>query len=366
MSRHLAKSLLLTIFVVIFGLYSASCQPSGDELLIATFLDVGQGDAIHFEYMGKNLLIDAGSRNMGDRVTSHLKNRGVTSLDYAIATHPHEDHIGGMIAVLNQFHVGRFIDSGQVHTTRTFEDMLNLIDRKDIPYIVPEPGETIDFDPNITILVLSPPPEQPFSGLNDNGLVLKIIYGEVSFLMAGDAGHDTENHLTSSGFDLDATILKVGHHGSRYSSSRQFLRAVSPEGSIIQVGADNSYGHPTQQILSNLRAVGSEVYRTDTSGNIVVTTDGISYTVTTERPAVGSVTTSGEISSVSPPTSTITSSSSQAVDTGPFVGSKKSDKYHYPSCSSAKRISPANLVTFSSSADARSKGYTPCGACRPP
>ncbi len=224
----------------------------------------------------------------------------------------------------------------------------------------------MDFDPNITILVLSPPADQPFSDLNDNSLILKITYGEVSFLMAGDAGHDTENHLISSGFDLDATILKVGHHGSRYSSSRQFLRAVSPEGSIIQVGADNSYGHPTQQVLSNLHEVGSEVYRTDTRGNVIVTTDGKGYSVTTKRYSTGIDTTTGTSSLAATTTTTTTSSVATAVSAGPFVGSKKSDKYHYPSCSSAKRISPPNLVTFSSSADARSKGYTPCGACRPP
>jgi hypothetical protein len=244
--------------------------------------------------------------------------------------------------------------------------MLNLIDRKDIPYIVPEPGDAIDFDSNITILVLSPPPEQPFTDLNDNSLILKITYGQVSFLMTGDAGHDTENHLISSGFDLDSTILKVGHHGSRYSTSRPFLRAVSPEVSIIQVGADNSYGHPTQLVLSNLQAVGSEIYRTDTSGNVIVTTDGKTYSVTTKRYSTGFDTTTSTSSLAATTATTTTSSVAAAVSAGPFVGSKKSDKYHYPSCSSAKRISPANLVTFSSSADARSKGYTPCGACRPP
>jgi competence protein ComEC len=351
MSKHLTKSWLFTILVIFLALtYSASCQQSGDELLIATFLDVGQGDSIHFEYMGKNLLIDAGTQDMGTRVTSYLTNQGVTGLDFVVATHPHEDHIGGMIAVLNQFHVSKFIDSGQVHTSQTFENMLNLIDRKDIPYIVAERGQTIDFDPNITILVLSPPADLPFSDLNDNSVVLKVTYGQVSFLLMGDAGYDTENDLFSSGIDLYTNILKVGHHGSSYSSGVTFLGAVSPEVSIIQVGSDNSYGHPAQQTLSNLQAVGSQIYRTDTTGNVIVTTDGITYSVTTERSTSGYTTTS----------------SSSAVGGGPFVGSSKSDKYHYPSCSSAKRISPANLVTFSSSAEARLKGYTPCGSCHPP
>ncbi|VVB68596.1 Uncharacterised protein [uncultured archaeon] len=181
----------------------------------------------------------------------------------------------------------------------------------------------------------------------------------------GDAGIEAESSPLSSGYNLKSDVLKVGHHGSSYSSSAAFLNAVRPAISIIEVGASNGYGHPTQKTLSALQSTGSRVYRTDTSGNIVVTTDGLRYSVTTQKQAQGT-SSIGTIPSLSSSASTQMTSSLTSSSQGQFVGSSKSNKYHYPSCSAAQRIKPGNLITFSSSLDARARGYVPCGVCHPP
>ncbi len=166
--------------------------------------------------------------------------------------------------------------------------------------------------------------------------------------------------MTTAGYDLKSTLLKVGHHGSSSASSKAFLNKVKPAISIIEVGEANDFGHPTSKTLSALQESGSKVYRTDTNGNIIVTTDGISYTVSTANrntPSIVPVSTTA--------TSTKPSIGPMASD-GPFVGSSKSNKYHYPSCRGAKNIKSANLITFSSSEEARTQGYSPCGICHPP
>lgn len=251
--------------------------------LEAHFIDVGQGDAILIQYNGKNMLIDAGDRGYGSTVVSYLRQQGVSRLDYVVATHPHADHIGGMTDVLDAFPVGRFIYSGNPHTSKTYENMLIAIDEKNIPFTAAERGETIDFDPAVSIQILNPGP-QLTGDLNEDSVVLKLEYGQVAFLLVGDAGISTENIIMTR-YDLDSEILKVGHHGSRYSSGASFLAAVSPEVSIIMVGEGNRYGHPTDEVLDRLQAIGSQVYRTDRHGTIVIATDGVSYTVTSERGA---------------------------------------------------------------------------------
>lgn len=356
---------LAVLSILIVGLFSASAIAS--ENLTIHFLDVGQGDSELLQFNGKSILIDGGEQDMGPRVESYLHGHGVSRLDLLVATHPHSDHLGGLLTILNDIPIKQVLDSGQVHTSSTFEDFLKLIDQKDIPYTTAERGQTIDLDPKLKIEVLSPTGTPFGDDLNQNSIVLRVTYGKVSFLLMGDAGLIAEESLLSSGYNLQSTVLKVGHHGSSSSSSVAFLNAVKPAVSIIEVGAGNSYGHPTSKTLSALKSTGSKVCRTDLDGNIVVTTDGQSYSVSTEKQSWDTAATVPKStatpfvgSSVGPPVSTSTVSQQQ------FVGSAKSDKYHYPSCSAAKKIKPANLVTFSSSEDARAQGYVPCKICNPP
>ena len=356
--------------IIALLILASSSIAASSENLTAHFIDVGQGDSELIQFAGKNILIDGGEQEMGGKVESYLRDHGVTSLDLMVATHPHDDHVGGLITILKDFPINQVLDSGQAHTTQTFSTYLNLIDQKNIPFETAQQGQTIDLDPAIKIEVLSPPSTLFQDDLNQNSIVLKITYNKVSFLLMGDAGVEAEESLLSSGYDLNSDILKVGHHGSSSSSSPTFLRMVTPTSSIIEVGENNDYGHPTTKTLSALQDIGSEIYRTDTNGDITITTDGESYTVTSEKQTWNTASTTPEASTIassassySAPTATATT---VTASNGPFVGSMKSDKYHYPTCSAAKRIKSANLITFSSSDEARAQGYVPCGICHPP
>jgi len=359
--KRLLQAALLAFLLV-------AVSASASENLTVHFIDVGQGDSELIQFNNKNVLIDGGTQDAGPRVESYLRSHGVSSLNLVVATHPHEDHIGGLITTLNDIPIKQVLDSGQVHTTSTFENFLTLIDQTGIPYSTAERGQTIDLDPSLKIEVLSPPATLFAGDLNQNSVVLKVTYNKVSFLLAGDAGFEAENSLLSSGYNLKCDILKVGHHGSSSSSCSAFLSRVKPTGSIIEVGAANAYGHPTSKTLSALKNIGSKVYRTDTNGNIVITTDGQSYSVSTGKQSwtMAGTAPKNTASAVSWPATAAASTTAATSSQGSFVGSSKSDKYHYTGCSAAKNIKSANLVTFSSSADARAQGYVPCGKCHPP
>ncbi|HWR25630.1 MAG TPA: lamin tail domain-containing protein [Methanosarcina sp.] len=255
-------------------------NPNNKNLTVH-FLDVGQGDSILLEYNGKAMLIDAGEQDQGTKISEYLRDHGISALDYVVATHPHADHIGGMAEILNNFPVNHFIDSGFPHTSKTYENMLTTIDEKNIPFEVAKKGEKIEFDPALDIEVLNPDPQYS-QELNENSVVLKVSYSQVSFLFMGDAGLDIEQSLMDSGYELDSDILKVGHHASKSGSGEAFISQVSPGISIIEVGAGNDYGHPNAEVLRRLESV-SRVYRTDLDGTVVITTDGSIYTVRTEK-----------------------------------------------------------------------------------
>ncbi|WP_158308866.1 ComEC/Rec2 family competence protein [Methanocella arvoryzae] len=251
--------------------------------LIVHFIDVGQGDSMLVQSGGKNMLIDAGTLDSGSTVTSYLKEHGVSTIDVLVSTHPHSDHIGGMAEVLNAFPVKVIYDSGVPHTTQTYERYLTLIDQKDIKYVVPEPGDMIDFAPGVVVQVLAVAGN--YEDLNDRAIVLRLTHGGVSFLFMADAGFDVEGDLLKSGYNLQSDVLKVGHHASKYSSGTSFLKVVQPKIAVIEVGAGNPYGHPTREAMNRLEAAGATIYRTDYDGDVVVTSDGKGITVVAERRA---------------------------------------------------------------------------------
>jgi len=250
---------------------------SGD--LVVHFIDVGQGDAILVEFRDRAMLIDAGERGMGERVVAYLEEHTVEKLDVVVATHAHSDHIGGLAEVISAFPVDRFVDAGQAHPTATYENLLAQVEEKGIPYTAAERGQTITLDPDLEILVLNPS-AQPLGDVNEDSVVLKVTYGNISYLLVGDAGEAAEESMAAAGLDLDADVLKVGHHASRYASSAEFLAAVSPAISVIMVGEGNDYGHPHEEALERLEATGSRIYRTDLDGTVVVSTDGRALAVT--------------------------------------------------------------------------------------
>jgi competence protein ComEC len=264
-------------------LQGPSLQAENDGKLSAYFLDVGQGDSSLIIFGDKTILIDAGEIDMGDRVVDDLKALGVTRIDLLVATHPHSDHIGGMQKVLDHFPVGQVLDSGMPHGSILYERFLDTIDKKNIPYKVAVQGDTIDLDPALRIVVLSPPEKRFGDDLNTNSIILRISYGTINFLFTGDAGSEAETALVKSGYALDSRILKVGHHGSLHSSSPAFIARVHPETAIISLGEDNPYGHPHQQAVASLAGAGATIYRTDRDGTILIRSDGISYAVKTEK-----------------------------------------------------------------------------------
>lgn len=330
----------------------SSPTPSGQ--LAVHFIDVGQGDAILIQTPQQNILIDAGDR--GNTIVNYLKTQGVTSLDLVIGTHPHADHIGGIINVLQSFPVKEVIDPGVVHTSKTFEDYLTLIDEKNINFTEGRTGITRDLGSGAKMEILHP--SSPSSShLNDASIVAKVTFGQVSFMLTGDAEQASEGQiLLQSQVQPTSTILKVGHHGSRTSTTTAFLKAVNPKVAVIMVGKGNTYGHPHEETLQKLADAGVDIYRTDIHGTIVITTDGQTYDINVKQPYQYVPQKVPEPEPKDEP---------GAVQ-GQYVGSKSSDKYHYPNCSYVNQIKPENITWFSSIEQAISAGYVGCKGCNPP
>jgi len=286
-------AVLLVITLLATGCSDLSGTRSGSSLdqnttgdLRAYILDVGQGDSSVILFKDKVILIDAGEADQGDTVVKDLKNLGVKKIDLLVATHPHADHIGGMQKVLANFEIGKVLDSGLPTSSSLYEHFLETLDKKKIPYLVAEQGQTIDLDPSLRILVLSPPKERLGDDINTNSIVLRISYGTVNLLYTGDATTPAEDAMVKSGYPLDAQVMKVGHHGSSGSSSAAFLLRVKPEVAVLSLGEKNDYGHPHKETLERLNAAGPRLYRTDTDGTIRVVSDGSTFSVTTENGAV--------------------------------------------------------------------------------
>lgn len=257
--------------LVIITLLLILTQVSAAAQVQVHFLDVGQGDCILIRsHAGGLLLIDAGVQAMGTSVVvPYLQAEGIEEIDAVVMTHPHADHIGGLIPVLEQIPVKRIYSNYQVHTTQLYERLLLLIESLDIPFLLAEPGVKIEIPGIDSIQVLHP--SQPLgSDLNNNSIVVRMDVDGVGFLFTGDIEKTAEAQLLKEQADLTADIIKVPHHGSNTSSHQEFIDAVGPKIAVIQVKEGNSYDHPDAVVVQRYQAAGAEVYRTDYHGTITV------------------------------------------------------------------------------------------------
>jgi beta-lactamase superfamily II metal-dependent hydrolase len=248
------------------------------------FIDVGQGDSILVDLNDIEVLIDGGDRSPG--VVEYLKKYVNGPLEVMIATHPHADHIGGLIDVLAAFEVKEVWHNGENSTSKTYSDFISAVNAENTKVGAATRGDVIEAD-GLSFKVLNP---VDLSGTtNNNSIVLYLAYGEIDFLFEGDAEKEAEAAMLMEGIVPDVEILKVGHHGSRTASSMQFLQVAKPELAIYMAGKGNSYGHPHVETIAALTQVGAEIYGTDICGTVVVTSDGHEYTL----PAIAKFTTTG-------------------------------------------------------------------------
>lgn len=227
------------------------------------FFDVGQADSMLIQNNGENMLIDAGNNEDGEMLVNNLKTLGVEKIDYLVGTHPHEDHIGGMDDIINNFSIGKIFMPNVTTNTKTFEDVIDAAKNKGLQIETPKIGDEFTVgSANCSVVYVGDDKEN----LNLSSIIIKLNYNNLSYLFTGDAEAEIENKIDVGKIN----ILKVAHHGSDTSSSEKFVKETAPEVAIILVGKDNSYGHPSDEIIKRYEEVGSKIYRTEEVGNIFI------------------------------------------------------------------------------------------------
>ncbi len=252
-----------------------SADPASPTTAVLTvhFIDAGQGDAILIQTpQGENLLIDAGSNDSEPVVLDYLRSSGVKELAAVVGTHPHEDHIGSMDAVINKFKVNQVYLPRITGNTMTYRNLLAAAKNQGITIQTARAGAIIPLK-NVKCQFLGPCADR-YENMNDYSAVLRVDYGSLSFLFMGDAGTEAENQMMAQGMNLRAAVLKVGHHGSSSGTGESFLQAVSPRYAVISCGKDNPYGHPHAETLAKLRQAGVEIYTTPQHGSIIIKANG--------------------------------------------------------------------------------------------
>ena len=330
------------------------------------FIDVGQADSALVLCDGKAMLIDGGNAEDSSLLYTYLKNNSINHLDYVIGTHAHEDHIGGLAGALNYATVGTAYCPTTSYDSKAFGNFVKVLNDHGVSITVPTTGDSFNLgSATCSILAVNTDSSDP----NNTSIVLRIIYGDTSFLFTGDAEREVEQAILNRGTNINSTVLKVGHHGSDTSTSYVWLREIMPQYAVISVGNDNSYGHPTEEVLSRLRDAEVTTFRTDLQGDIICTSDGNTVSFTVERNADADVFSGIGANSTQQtnPTATEPATYEEVQDNGQdYVANKNTKKFHYPYCSSADDIKPSNRWDFYGTRDELiSKGYVPCKRCDP-
>lgn len=314
------------------------------ELLSVHFIDVGQADSILIESEGNFMLIDAGNNADADLVTTYLNDAGVKRLEYVIGTHPHEDHIGSLDTVIENFDVGKIFLPKISHNTKTYEDVLTAIADKGLKVTAPKVGDSFLLGAS-RFTILAPNGEYQ-NDLNNWSIGIRLVCQDTAFVMAGDAEAEAERDICGNGQELQADVLKLGHHGSSTSSSEEFLQAVKPKYAVISCETGNDYGHPHKETLEKMERYGIQVFRTDEQGTVVAYSDGKTITWSCE-PA-------------------IKNDGAENEEIHDYVLNTKTKKFHLPDCRSVESIKEENREDFTGGrSELMEEGFEPCGNCRP-
>ena len=366
----------LVIFLSGCGISQQSNANSDDAAQSSTFevhfIDVGEADATLVLCDGKAMLIDGGNPEDSDLIYTYLKNYDITHLSYVIATHVHDDHMGGLAGALQYASVDTAYCPVDSYDSKTFGNFVKALDAHGVSITVPEAGDAFKLgSANCEILAVNTDSGDP----NNTSIVLRIEYGETSFLFAADAERVVEQAILDRGEDIKSTVLKVGHHGSNTSTSYVWLREIMPKYAVISVGKNNSYGHPTEEVLSRLRDAEVTTYRTDLHGDIICTSDGTNVAFTVERnPDADSFVGVGDNSTQQTQPAQIGDNSTQQTQPAQmgeqgeqeYVANKNTMKFHDPSCPSVDDMKQSNRWDYYGTREALIEmGYVPCKNCNP-
>ena len=353
--RRLFLRLAALALAAVLALGLTACDSSGGHIVKPStgtsqpfemhFIDVGQALSVLVECDGQFMLYDGGNVDDGSLVVSYLQKQGVEQLQYVFCSHAHEDHVGGLAAVMAKFPAGHAYSPVTESSTKCFNDFVKYTQQQGLQLEVPSVGTVWPLG-SATVTMLGPVTQ--YSETNNTSLVLRIDYGNTSFLLTGDMENTAETDLVNSGANLKADVLQVGHHGSSTSTGYLFLNAVLPEMGVISCGTGNKYGHPHEETLSILRDAKVDVYRTDLQGTITIGSDGQNFTVGTERFVPDS--------QLNPTDPSSSSTAQQA-----YIGNVNSKKFHLPTCPNLP--AEKNQILFSSYDEAIAAGYTPCASC---
>lgn len=365
-----------------------SKQASENGRLQIHFLDIGQGDCTLITCEESAMLIDAGNNDRGIQVQNYLQKQGIKKLDYVIGTHPDADHIGGLDVILYKFDCGTILLPDYEKDTKTYEEVVQTMKAKNQKRKTPVAGDKYQLG-SAEFTIINPGAGVDYGdNTNDYSIGIRVVHGENTFLLTGDAEEGAEADMLKSGLPLSADVYKASHHGSRTASTEAFLKKVNPSYAVISCGIDNSYGHPHAEVLNRFRQAGIQVFRTDEQGTILLTSDGSQITWNCSPDESWKAGEPGKADSdnkesnkkngkennkTSKKASTKANNrtnkqeNSNAKDTKTeYVLNTNTKKYHLPSCSSVATIEAKNRRDEKTTPAAlKAEGYTACKRCLP-